>query len=87
MTVMLKTETLMEREQIHHLANPREIVDYNFDLAASSLGLSESQRRLLKEPFRVVTVKIPVHMDSRDIECTTMAPVGPSRAGSATART
>jgi glutamate dehydrogenase (NAD(P)+) len=63
MTVMLKTETLMEREQINRLANPREIVDYNFDLAASSLGLSESQRRLLKEPFRVVTVKIPVRMD------------------------
>jgi glutamate dehydrogenase (NAD(P)+) len=55
---MLKTETLMEREQINRLANPREIVDYNFDLAASSLGLSESQRRLLKEPFRV-----PVRMD------------------------
>ena len=63
MTVMLKTETLMEREQINRLANPREIVDYNFDLAASSLGLSESQRRLLKEPFRVVTIKIPVRMD------------------------
>jgi glutamate dehydrogenase (NAD(P)+) len=63
MTVMLKTETLMPGEQIHRLANPREIVDYNFDLAAGSLGLSESQRRLLKEPFRVVTVKIPVRMD------------------------
>lgn len=39
MTVMLKTETLIEKMQIHRVANPHEIVDYNFDLAASSLGL------------------------------------------------
>jgi glutamate dehydrogenase (NAD(P)+) len=68
MTVMLKTETLMPRKQIHRLTNPREIVDYNFDLAAGSLGLSESHRRLLKEPFRVVTVKIPVRMDDGGLQ-------------------
>ncbi|MBS1842088.1 MAG: glutamate dehydrogenase [Acidobacteria bacterium] len=46
-----------------HLANPREIVDYNFDVAARSLGLSESQKGLLKEPFREIKVKLPVRMD------------------------
>ena len=59
MTVMLKTETLIEKKQVHRVANPREIVDYNFDLAASSLGLSESQRRLLKEPFREMSGQGP----------------------------
>lgn len=68
MTVMLKTETLIERKQDHRLANPREIVDYNFDRAASSLGLSESQRRLLKEPFREMTVKVPVRMDDGSLQ-------------------
>lgn len=68
MTLMLKTETLVELEQDHRLANPREIVDYNFDLAASSLGLSESQRRLLKEPFREISVKVPVRMDDGSLQ-------------------
>lgn len=68
MTVMLKTETLIEKEQDHRLANPRETADYNFDRAATSLGLSESQRRLLKEPFREVSVKIPVRMDDGSLQ-------------------
>lgn len=60
---MLQTALMAEREQSHHSQNPREVVDYNFDVAARSLGLSESQKRLLKEPFREVKVKLPVRMD------------------------
>lgn len=63
MTVMLKAETLVEAQRIPRQANPREIVDYNFDVAARSVGLNESQKRLLKEPFREIKVKLPVRMD------------------------
>lgn len=60
---MLQTALIAEKEQPHRAQNPREVVDYNFDVATRSLGLSESQRRLLKEPFREVKVKLPVRMD------------------------
>jgi glutamate dehydrogenase (NAD(P)+) len=48
--------------------NPQAIVDYNFDRAARHLGLNASQRRLLKEPFREVSVKVPVRMDDGTLE-------------------
>ena len=44
-------------------SNPREIVQHNFNLAASALGLSEEQKLLLKTPFREVKVEVPVRMD------------------------
>lgn len=48
--------------------NPQAIVDYNFDRAARHLELNASQRRLLKEPFREVSVKVPVRMDDGTLE-------------------
>jgi glutamate dehydrogenase (NAD(P)+) len=49
-------------------SGPSEIADYNFDAAASHLGLGEQERRLLKEPFREVQVKVPVRMDDGSLE-------------------
>jgi glutamate dehydrogenase (NAD(P)+) len=48
--------------------NPTAIVDYNFDRAAQDLGMSEQERRLLKEPFREVKVKVPVRMDDGSLQ-------------------
>jgi glutamate dehydrogenase (NAD(P)+) len=48
--------------------NPTEIVDYNFDRAAQDLGMSEQERRLLKEPFREIKVKVPVRMDDGSLQ-------------------
>ena len=48
-------------------SNPREIVQHNFNLAASALGLSEEQRLLLKTPFREVKVEVPVRMDDGSV--------------------
>ena len=44
-------------------SNPCAIVQHNFNLAASALGLSEEQKLLLKTPFREVKVEVPVRMD------------------------
>ena len=44
-------------------SNPREIVQHNFNLAASALGLSEEQKQLLQTPFREVKLEVPVRMD------------------------
>ena len=48
--------------------NPTAIVDYNFDRAAQDLGMSEQERRLLKEPFREIKVKVPVRMDDGSLQ-------------------
>ena len=42
-------------------------MQYNFNLAASALGLSEEQKLLLKTPFREVKVEVPVRMDDRSV--------------------
>jgi glutamate dehydrogenase (NAD(P)+) len=65
---MIGTALIAEKEQTRRAPNPREIVDYNFDVAARSLGLGESQKRLLKQPFREVKVKVPVRMDDGTVE-------------------
>lgn len=48
--------------------DPTAIVDYNFDRAAQDLGMGEQERRLLKEPFREVKVKVPVRMDDGSLQ-------------------
>ena len=50
------------------VANPHEIVDRNFELAAGQLGLSKEQKLMLKTPFREVKVEVPVRMDDGSIE-------------------
>jgi glutamate dehydrogenase (NAD(P)+) len=50
------------------IADPLEIVDHNFCLAAESLGLSAAQRLLLKTPFREVKVEVPVWMDDGTLD-------------------
>lgn len=62
-TALIATRGLETREM-----NPQAIVDYNFDRAARHLGLNASQQRLLKEPFREVSVKVPVRMDDGTLE-------------------
>jgi glutamate dehydrogenase (NAD(P)+) len=62
-TALIAARGLETREM-----NPQAIVDYNFDRAARHLGLNASQRRLLKEPFREVSVKVPVRMDDGTLE-------------------
>lgn len=49
-------------------ANPREIVDRNFEMAARRLGLGEEERLLLKTPFREVKVEVPVRMDDGSLK-------------------
>jgi glutamate dehydrogenase (NAD(P)+) len=46
----------------------RQIVDRNFDLAATRLGLGREERLLLKTPFREVTVQVPVRMDDGSLK-------------------
>lgn len=58
---MSVTETLT-------VANPREIVDRNFDLAAESLGLSKEEKILLKTPFREMKVEVPVRMEDGSLK-------------------
>lgn len=49
-------------EQVR-IANPREIVDRNFKIAADRLGLTTEEQILLKTPFRELKVEVPVRMD------------------------
>lgn len=49
-------------EQVR-IANPREIVDRNFKLAADRLGLTVDEQVLLKTPFRELKVEVPIRMD------------------------
>jgi glutamate dehydrogenase (NAD(P)+) len=49
-------------EQVR-IANPREIVDRNFKIAADRLGLTADEQVLLKTPFRELKVEVPVRMD------------------------
>jgi glutamate dehydrogenase (NAD(P)+) len=65
---MMQTALIAARGQEAREMNPQAIVDYNFDRAARHLGLNASQRRLLKEPFREVSVKVPVRMDDGTLE-------------------
>jgi glutamate dehydrogenase (NAD(P)+) len=64
---MLNT-LIMEKFKPSGAPNPNEVVDYNFDRAAQDLGMSEHERRLLKEPFREVKVKVPVRMDDGSLQ-------------------
>jgi glutamate dehydrogenase (NAD(P)+) len=50
------------------IANPREIVDHSFALAAERLGLGVEERLLLKVPFREVKVEVPVRMDDGSLK-------------------
>jgi hypothetical protein len=50
MTAMLKTEKVVKGRQVRRLANPREIVDYNFDFAARSLGLMTRSKGFSRSP-------------------------------------
>jgi glutamate dehydrogenase (NAD(P)+) len=65
---MMQTALIAARGQEAREMSPQAIVDYNFDRAARHLGLNASQRRLLKEPFREVSVKVPVRMDDGTLE-------------------
>jgi glutamate dehydrogenase (NAD(P)+) len=47
---------------------PGAIVRNQFDAAADLAGLDEAQRRLLRGPFRSVSVDVPVRMDDGRIE-------------------
>ena len=49
-------------EQVR-FANPREIVDRNFKIAADRLGLTADEQVLLRTPFRELKVEVPVRMD------------------------
>ena len=64
---MLNTLT-MEKYKASRAPNPKEVVDYNFDRAAQDLGMGEHERRLLKEPFREVKVKVPLRMDDGSLQ-------------------
>ena len=59
---------IKEKFKSPETTNPTEIVDYNFDRAAQDLGMDEQDRRLLKEPFREVKVKVPVRMDDGSLK-------------------
>jgi glutamate dehydrogenase (NAD(P)+) len=43
--------------------DPRQTVEYNFQIAAGRLGLDPEMRTLLTLPFREVRVEVPVRMD------------------------
>ena len=49
-------------EQVR-IANPREIVERNFKIAADRLGLTAEEQVLLKTSFRELKVEVPVRMD------------------------
>jgi glutamate dehydrogenase (NAD(P)+) len=65
---MMQTALIAARGLETREMNPQAIVDYNFDRSARHLGLNASQRRLLKEPFREVSVRVPVRMDDGTLE-------------------
>lgn len=48
--------------------SPLELLNYQFDAAASILGLSEDLYELLKTPYRELHVQIPVRMDSGKLQ-------------------
>jgi glutamate dehydrogenase (NAD(P)+) len=52
-----------QEKHIEVIANPLEIVEHNFTLAAQALGLNQELKLLLKTPFREVKVEVPVRMD------------------------
>jgi len=45
-------------------ANPREVANRQFDIAADVLGLDASLRNVLRHPKVVMQVAVPVRMDS-----------------------
>ncbi len=45
------------------IADPQEIVDRNFKIAADVLGLTANEQLLLKTAFRELKVEVPIHMD------------------------
>ena len=47
--------------------NAYEVALENFDLAADALGLDDELRAMIKYPERVLTVSVPVRMDSGKI--------------------
>ena len=65
---MLNAELIAGTQERVDQVSPNEVVDYNFERAAQDLGMSEQQRRLLKEPFREVKVKVPVRMDDGSLQ-------------------
>ena len=60
--------SIKEKFDSSEASNPTAIVDFNFDRAAQDLGMGEQERRLLKEPFREVKVKVPVRMDDGSLQ-------------------
>ncbi len=50
-------------EEALPIANPCEILDRNFQLAADRLGLGTEERLLLKTPFREMKVEVPIRLD------------------------
>ncbi len=58
----------MSTMQTAVVANPREIVDRNFALAAERLGLTNEEQQLLKTPFREVKVEVPIRMDDGSLK-------------------
>ena len=47
--------------------NPYEVALENFDLAANALGLEDGVRAMIKYPERILSVSVPVRMDSGKI--------------------
>ncbi|HEX2022200.1 MAG TPA: Glu/Leu/Phe/Val dehydrogenase dimerization domain-containing protein, partial [Candidatus Thermoplasmatota archaeon] len=45
-------------------ANPREVANRQFDIAADVLKLDAGTRAILKSPKRVLKVSVPVKMDN-----------------------
>ncbi len=58
----------MSTMEIPVVANPREIVDRNFLLAAERLGLTNEEQLLLKTPFRELKVEVPIRMDDGSLK-------------------
>ncbi len=54
-------------EQVR-IANPREIVDRNFKIAADRLGLTTDEQVLLKTPFRELKAEVPIRMDDGSLK-------------------
>ncbi|MEA3201341.1 MAG: glutamate dehydrogenase [Thermoplasmata archaeon] len=48
--------------------NPREVANWQFDIAADVIKLDAGARAVLKSPKRVLKVSIPVRMDSGEIK-------------------
>jgi len=58
----MPTKAVVER-------NAYEAAMENFDIAAAALGLDQDTQNMIKYPERVLTVVLPVRMDSGKIQC------------------